>query len=267
MKIYRFEKNTATRLNTIKEGNLYISPPKQFNDLNDCKIQAIFTPYYSKKYYSKLQECLDIIYRDNNHDFPLPDVVLEKLRVFFEKSEVSDKDQMQKIKDTVFSAGVVFSLRTYLRERTGLCCFFRGALTESLMWAHYGDNHKGFCIEYEVLNLEDLNIPLYPVIYTNNQSIPSINELLFCPNETFTRILTSKSPQWSYEKEYRLVYLNEIEDNKLGKNIPLPQGIKPVRIITGVKFNQNMDSETKKLFDGIDIEKVNYKKFLTNLCA
>jgi hypothetical protein len=257
MKIYRFEKSEILRLQNIKEGNLYMSHPEIFNDVDDCKMQGIFTPYYSKEYYKKLEVCLNILYSDANHYFPFPDEILNKLRKFFELHRNDSETESRKVRNYIFATQIVVDLRRYLRERTGVCCFFRGAITDSLMWAHYGDSHKGFCVEYEVE--EDLISPLYPVMYTNNLPRPSISELLLCPMEAFIKILTSKSLQWSNENEYRMIYLNEIKDGESGKSVTLPPDIKPVRIITGAKFNKNVSDEFKKLFDSIDMDKSIYK--------
>ena len=53
------------------------------------------------------------------------------------------------------------------KRTTGISC-----LSESdsslLMWAHYADNHKGMCVEYELLKISNqLKFTPVPVIYTN----------------------------------------------------------------------------------------------------
>ncbi len=45
-----------------------------------------------------------------------------------------------------------------------------------------------------------------------------------------------KGHEWSYEKEYRLIYINEFSSIENGKKIPLPDSIRPNKIITGVNF-------------------------------
>ncbi|SHI42068.1 DUF2971 domain-containing protein [Aquimarina spongiae] len=80
---------------------------------------------------------------------------------------------------------------------------------DELLWAHYSDSHKGFCIEY------DLNILLksyqtnrvfpFPVDYTNRPPSPEFFETRIKSNGMIKEILGFKSKRWEYEKEYRLV--------------------------------------------------------------
>ena len=53
------------------------------------------------------------------------------------------------------------------RKREKVCSF--SAVNDSLlMWSHYGDNHRGFCIEYDLGTLSAEHFfckNLYPVFY------------------------------------------------------------------------------------------------------
>ena len=255
MKIYRFEKSEPYRVECIKDGNIYISKPEMFNDLDDCRLSGIYTKNYERAHYQKIKECLDILYGDDRSYFPLPSEILTSLRGYFLNADPSQNDSLKAILDR---AGTVAGIKNYLRSKTGVCCFFQGMPTHPLMWAHYASSHTGFCIEYDVD--EQADIPLYEVSYTNKLPSPSIEELLFCPDNTFLKILTTKSIEWSYEKEIRLVYLNEIGGSEAGKIMLLPNGMKPVRIIKGSKFNNS--SDTAKLLEEVDIEKILYKNFV-----
>lgn len=70
--------------------------------------------------------------------------------------------------------------------------------------------------------------------------------------------------EWNYEKEWRLVYLREIKPGKQGKNIRLPYSMKPVKIITWAKYNQDKSSNKNLAADVADklgIEYLTYRKF------
>ena len=78
-----------------------------------------------------------------------------------------------------------------------------------LMWSHYADSHKGFCIEYDVSNLKK-ELPKYTTIrqvrYEN--SLPIDLKVLFNTDEYFHSILDMcalKHKDWEYEKEYRIL--------------------------------------------------------------
>lgn len=85
-----------------------------------------------------------------------------------------------------------------------------------LMWSHYADNHKGFCIEYDfdLHNLE--NNFVYPVIYSamrpkipweifitaNNTDNQEVNKNLL---PYLLLLLLTKDEVWSYEREWRIL--------------------------------------------------------------
>lgn len=152
---------------------------------------------------------------------------------------------------------LVAKISNYIRETSGICCFFNGNPTHPLMWAHYADSHKGFCIEYEVD--KDNNWNLFEVNYTTKPEAPSIEELLFCPHQVIGRILMRKGHEWSYEKEYRLIYINEINSGNLGKKLRLPESFRQNKIITGSKF---INGEGNLNVENLGIPVISYDDFI-----
>lgn len=94
-----------------------------------------------------------------------------------------------------------------------------------LMWAHYGDEHKGICIEYK--NLKDkiddftcLEKVVYEEIKTHKETRKNsdllideikIDEELLTINEMCLR----KHKDWQYENEWRMISLEEENKNEL----------------------------------------------------
>lgn len=90
-----------------------------------------------------------------------------------------------------------------------------------VMWSHYADNHKGYCIEYDITsnNFDELNFEnkdevfLFNIEYENSPidylSLPS----------NFQFYLRRKSKLWEYEKELRFISsrqgLHNIPDNSI----------------------------------------------------
>ena len=128
------------------------------------------------------------------------------------------------------------------------------------MWSHYADNHRGFCIEYDlselkektILNFEDYHFytepenyinerlntaikgGLFPVIYSSQRvNFPTTRLLKLKPEEIGTqqyqndidillyKTFIIKSTNWSYEKEWRLILDGKIPDHFENK-IPFP---------------------------------------------
>lgn len=77
-----------------------------------------------------------------------------------------------------------------------------------LMWSHYGDSHKGFCIEFDLDEKIEFREKLFKVKYRKNRIIynsaitkDSYNEKI----NFFINLITTKDSIWKYEQEYRLV--------------------------------------------------------------
>lgn len=80
-----------------------------------------------------------------------------------------------------------------------------------LLWAHYADSHKGFCIEYDLDSLIDKGAKEYDlrnvihVAYSHER--PSIDKYTIQSSlEVQKRVFGTKSLAWKYENEVRLVF-------------------------------------------------------------
>ncbi|MHC4327016.1 MAG: DUF2971 domain-containing protein, partial [Planctomycetota bacterium] len=111
----------------------------------------------------------------------------------------------------------------------------------SLMWSHYADGHKGFCIGYERTESSLLGSEkCLPVVY---DTFPEIKlseffEAVATRKEelgklVFKTMVLSKDPNWKYEKEWRVLF--EQRD----------QLIKSVALIRSIIFGLRM-SDTDK---------------------
>ncbi len=145
------------------------------------------------------------------------------------------------------------------------------------MWSHYADNHKGFCVEYDIsplkesicFSLENYEYHknpskymeerittlilggLFPVIYTANRvNIPKtklkkikLDEISGLPHDIeidsiLYKTFIVKSAKWNYEKEWRLILDSDV-CNYYDNKIPFPY-IK--RLYLGCKMNsQTLD--------------------------
>lgn len=80
-----------------------------------------------------------------------------------------------------------------------------------LMWSHYADGHKGFCIEYDfgIKNYDDDYACILPVIYsTVRPKFPwrvMIDENAQAPFADIMLALLTKDEAWSYEREWRVL--------------------------------------------------------------
>lgn len=82
--------------------------------------------------------------------------------------------------------------------------------TEELLWAHYGNSHQGFCIEYDLDKLMSLEPEQYSHLDVLYKKAPPHIELIdLVPRTTEKKILQkmlgTKSLAWNYEREVRVI--------------------------------------------------------------
>ena len=118
-----------------------------------------------------------------------------------------------------------------LKNNIGIRCF-SSTYNNILMWSHYADEHKGFCIEFDASLLTARSLgEIIKVRYVNKMpTYLGINSI------DIKRFLCYKYKDWAYEKEYRLICLKK----------ETPQFEFPMNAITKVYFGCRMDENAKK---------------------
>lgn len=108
---------------------------------------------------------------------------------------------------------IIKEIATTLARDYGVICFSEN-WTSTLMWAHYGDKHKGVCLGFDIP--EDLT-SLTQITYIKNRLewkslLPSTDQRITL--ETIQKCLSFKHIGWNYEAERRLrVPLTEKRDD------------------------------------------------------
>lgn len=179
--IFKYYPDKLERLADIKAKKMWYSAPSAFNDVFDCDIAIDEKGIFD----SALLMCPDKrgIRAGSPKWKELKNVIHQEIRSF------------RSTWDT-------------LRVQTGISC-----LSESeqslLMWAHYANNHRGMCVEYDLLEInKQLRFSAVPVIYSADRvcfrsiNMDSIHKDSLC---AFVESVSSKSPEWSYEKEWRII--------------------------------------------------------------
>ncbi len=179
--LYKYYPDTPLHLNSVKNSKMWYSAPCNFNDVFDCDIsideEKIFT---------------------------------EALKLFSDKRRIRPGSKIWLDFRAKIKRGV-HSLRTQfdeLRNTTGVSCLSE-AEDSLLMWAHYANNHRGICVEYDLLEINStLQFTAIPVIYSEERACFNFFQQQGIENDTlklFIQSLISKSPEWSYEKEWRII--------------------------------------------------------------
>lgn len=144
-------------------------------------------------------------------------------------------------------------------------CSFSARNDSTVMWGHYANSHSGFCLEYD-LSKWPLGGPhrrmLYPVIYSptifdsTKHILQSMNGGIF--NNLFGIVAAiHKSPDWSYEDEWRFLLPLGRPFPDQNHSMPSP----PSAIYIGARAS---DADTEKLLDIAKIKGVQaYKMHLS----
>ena len=197
--IYKYRNwNDKYHKDVLLESKIYFAPPSSFNDPFDCKIpenfylidsedkREAFANYYVNKHKSKLiqmgknpakiKQNLKNRLRDN----------LQGEHLFNEQYENQELDRCY---------GVWSGSKRW---------------DSILMWSHYGDNHKGYCIGFDEKKLIDSKRFGRGGKVAYSRNFPIRNPLDFSNDalkDSFVQMFV-KAEEWSYEKEYRLSILN-----------------------------------------------------------
>lgn len=198
-------------------------------------LKAISDNYFYAPNSEKLNDpCETLVFSDN---FKKESLALVK--VFGEKPN----DSLKKLHEVVDN----FLAR---REKIGIYSLSK-RFDDELMWAHYANNHSGFCIEYDydiLLNGNSFsNFYTFSVEY--KKSPPQVDILDMIgenQNKILKKLAGTKSKRWSYEEELRII------TDKFGKHHYDFKAVKSIYF--GYRMNDNEKNEIMKSLSGRDIK-------------
>jgi hypothetical protein len=79
-----------------------------------------------------------------------------------------------------------------------------------LLWAHYADSYRGFCIGYAVYLVPNPRV-LHPVQYADRIPKNIWKSGSLSPQELLEWMLLTKTTPWSYEREWRFLMAGEVD--------------------------------------------------------
>lgn len=222
--LYKYFRDTDLNLDNLKNNKLWFSSPCKFNDVFDCDV------FVDKD--KLIEGLLDVA--SENVPISKGSFIWNQLRMIAEDSVVSLKDTFLETKKTI-----------------GVSCF--SELKDSLlMWSHYANNHSGFCVEYNILEtIRKLAFTPVPVIYSNEivcfDEINNQDQRKICVS-IIDKSVSFKSPEWSYEREWRIIRNkaacgDKWDDNKKGALLDM---IKPSSIILGCNAKPDFEQKVKE---------------------
>jgi hypothetical protein len=176
-RLYKYQPLSPHALKNVHDGVLWFSNPHHhFNDPFDC--QAVLLDAKITKEEIK-EEC-------SRSGLANPNIAQWHLEI-----------------------GLGAQLQLRIWNDVSVACFSE-SVDDMLMWAHYADGHKGFCLEFDtsVAPLRDAQPVIYREVFPRLKV--SQERLESATSEELTdsllrRMLLTKYKGWKYEKEWRIV--------------------------------------------------------------
>ena len=178
--LFRYRSLSAYSLGELVNQTMWYSNPSTFNDPFDCALTID-----RRKFEESFQHAVSVGIERGTIRPDLPDAM-----------RIPTEDERQ----------LFLKIRQLLRQaagKLGLCCFSEDPRS-ILMWAHYANDHKGFCVEYSSAEGTMLSKEVSSVIYSAKIPSLSISDLSRDKSaQTVELLWRTKSTCWRYEKEWR----------------------------------------------------------------
>lgn len=203
---YRYFDCNNYHIRTILYNEFYFASKEELNDPFDLSSRPL---YEAGSIEQMMKHAKDFILNANGYS------EFTKNEVLKENIELIKNDKNAYAKKAIDSFNKAISL-------VGLCSFSADIWSNILMWSHYCDSNKGFCIG---LNLEKLYTHLQkinhyyitPFEVSYKENFVQINPFEKNDIEPYINALTHKYDIWKYENEVRLI---NFKANKLIFKVP-----------------------------------------------
>lgn len=231
-RLYKYKNFSVNSLDLLVSDSLYFADPTTFNDPLDCNPSLINDIDDAEELNAILHKLVK-----ENHQKEL-EKAAKKIKYrgprTLEKIETLGESEAQRLINNIaenvdFNGGDFGESASYHIKRYLLKNYEVGVLSLAkkfncpLMWSHYADQHKGFCIGYDVS--ENNSTDIYPVNYKGKRFIRTqqVHDMLFgsshnlrsaAKKEIDKVILLSKAPSWKYENEYRVISNQGLQDSQ-----------------------------------------------------
>lgn len=230
-KFYRYQSFNRWTIQTLCFDQLYFSDPSAFNDPFDCQPNV-----RSDSDRDTLKEILEslIIQRVKNEIIDsLGKAKLNEAKSVSYAERIAEQTAQNEIRNIEYYATepdyegsteenecriLTNEIEQELLKRydRGICCFAT-SFANLLMWSHYGEQHNGICVGY---NIKRKPVPvLRKVIYGGSRIInTSIIEKSILQKDRDAQeiidrnILLRKAAPWKYEQEWRLFGKRGVQD-------------------------------------------------------
>jgi len=252
-KIYKFRTVNECAISNLSSDTVWVCSADKYNDPYECCTTLNFEAIHRTIQNHHFDELLS----RNNLGSQLSQDEISKIRdandpvralsyALLKKDESIPQEKHEKIVEALIDAQFKVSSENYQyfsqRAQWGMkICSFSERVGSVVMWGHYANNHQGFCLEYDVEAWPPGEVRrriLYPVIYSAQLFDATKHILQSMRSRDFNNLYgamaaTHKSPDWAYEKEWRLVL--PMGESFQDQNYPMPT---PSALFLGARIQE-----------------------------
>lgn len=242
-KIYKYQPISQYSLRNLKNNHIYFNSPRNFNDpfdtfqevkikdLSEVRMKDTFWGNGKERKVFELMEKGEALIEDTETIYTFlsnsmklySHNLVERLKLDLNKDSIfswgeiikksdSEENLQKAICKTFYDSfnDIVKTSMQFIKEQgvyeVSVSCFSEEN-DNMLMWSHYADSHKGFCLEFDT-NYDPFT-KMFPVTYS--EDIPEIDANKIINNsdnnlETIKVNLLHKYIDWEYEKEWRVLH-------------------------------------------------------------
>lgn len=302
---FKFYPYSPLSIKALQYGELFFASNDELNDPYDTLM-----PYYFPKSEDKMERLLSFyvtdFYKTQQNYYsqlnlnPIATALSEEDLLYNDLIELIASDKLKNIIRTeiakVFPLESLFIADMFIEKfqqflRTHFCNLayivsFSHNYNDPVLWAHYADQHKGFCLIFRTENnsikidpkihnilspgfteyaLEDVHYEKKRVkanayfafpkqVYGESVSREDVNDF----HNTVKEAYTTKYQSWLYEREKRLLYYNGVWGNGLNSEGFVKKHSLIERVfhydksqLTGIIFGSRMQKENKEELEAI----------------
>ena len=284
--LFRYRECTERQFDAFCNDKIFAVNAQLFNDPYDCLIRYDKQYIYNSIEQGASKEHIKWLRDSLRKGEPFPEFITslygEERTKILKAAILNATDEEIEKNDLIFGMSreeffneidefIFKNAESFTRQSSFIACFSE-TVKSITMWSHYANSHKGFALEYNLRNIQTkcdncsnkytckdrIIHNLYPIIYDNKRYDGTylveyflgkhMGLLTKLEDVTFnTKVALYKSPQWSYEKEWRL-FLNK--QNSYG--LPyLCADISP----TAIYYGKDISAINKKILSNIAKEK------------
>lgn len=260
-KLYKFREVNDNALQNLMSDTVWLCSADKYNDPYECATTWCVTDLLREAGKKDLEMIIELTGLEKQMSLvdlervrAAHDPIREIARALLAKEDKISEEQQQKLLEVsmqsvehISKEGI--SQANEFSQRGMKICSFSARVDSIVMWGHYAKSHTGFVVEYDISTWARDDIRrriLHPVVYRQELFDATEYHLQALAGQGFNYLFGTiaaihKSPDWSYEDEWRFVL--PMGESFADQNYPMP---KPSGLYLGSRIKRE---DMKRLAD------------------